>query len=88
MKIETRHGIILLLLSLVATGTGAADMPNVPVRGTETPVNVDGVLDACVLAVSERMLRYNTAGEFDFSDDFGWLDITHGLTYAHAGRWC
>lgn len=48
---------------------------------------VDRVLDACVLAVSERMLRYDTAGEFDFSDDFGWLDITHGLTYAHAARW-
>lgn len=48
---------------------------------------IDGVLDACVLAASERMLRYDVAGEFDFSDDFGWLDITHGLTYAHAARW-
>jgi hypothetical protein len=48
---------------------------------------VDGVLDAVVRAVSERMLRYDTAGEFDFSDDFGWLDITHGLTYANAVRW-
>lgn len=48
---------------------------------------VDAVLDHCVLASSERMLRYDTAGEVDFSDDFGWLDITHGLTYAHAARW-
>ncbi len=48
---------------------------------------IDGVLDACVLAASERMLRYDVSGEFDFSDDFGWLDITHGLTYAHAARW-
>ena len=48
---------------------------------------VDGVLDAAVDAVSERMLRYDTAGERDFGDDFGWLDITHGLTYAHAIRW-
>ena len=45
MKIETRHGIVLLLLSLVVAGTGAAEMPNYPVRGTDTPVNVDGVLD-------------------------------------------
>ena len=45
------------------------------------------VLDACVLASSERMLRYDVTGEFHFSDDFGWLDITHGLTYAHAVRW-
>jgi nitrite reductase/ring-hydroxylating ferredoxin subunit len=48
---------------------------------------VDRVLDVCVIAASERMLRYDTDGEFDFSDDFGWLDITHGLTYAHAARW-
>ena len=33
------------------------------------------------------MLRYDVAGEFDFHDDFGWLDITHGLTYANAARW-
>ncbi len=48
---------------------------------------VDNVLDVVVTAVSERMLRYDTAGEFDFADDFGWLDITHGITYAHAVRW-
>ena len=39
------------------------------------------------LAVSERMLRYDPDGEFDFHDDFGWLDITHGVTYANAARW-
>lgn len=48
---------------------------------------VDGVLDAVVTAVSRRMMRYDTAGEFDFADDFGWLDITHGITYANAARW-
>ena len=48
---------------------------------------VDGVLDSVVAAVGERMLRYDVAGEFDFHDDFGWLDITHGLTYANAARW-
>ena len=48
---------------------------------------VDGVLDTVVTAVSERMLRYDVAGERDFHDDFGWLDITHGLTYANAARW-
>lgn len=49
--------------------------------------SVDDVLDVVVRAVSERMLRYDVAGEFDFADDFGWLDITHGLTYANAVRW-
>ena len=45
MTVSTRHGIILLVLSFVVTGTGAAEMPTYPVRGTETPVHVDGVLD-------------------------------------------
>ena len=48
---------------------------------------VDGVLDVVVDAVAERMLRYDPAGEFDFHDDFGWLDITHGITFANAARW-
>ncbi len=48
---------------------------------------VDGVLDAVVAAVSRRMMRYDTTGEFEFADDFGWLDITHGITYANAARW-
>lgn len=48
---------------------------------------VDGVLDVVVHAVSERMMRYDVTGEQDLLDDFGWLDITHGLTYANAARW-
>ena len=48
---------------------------------------IDRVLDVVVAAVSERMLRYEPSGEFDFHDDFGWLDITHGITYANAVRW-
>jgi nitrite reductase/ring-hydroxylating ferredoxin subunit len=47
---------------------------------------VDALLDTVVAAVSERMLRYDVAGERDFHDDFGWLDITHGLTYANSAR--
>lgn len=53
----------------------------------ESGAGLDGVLDVVAMAVSERMLRYDTAGEFDFHDDFGWLDITHGLTFANAARW-
>jgi len=45
MKIDTRHGIILLMLSLFAPGTGAAEMPTFPVTGAQTPIHVDGVLD-------------------------------------------
>jgi nitrite reductase/ring-hydroxylating ferredoxin subunit len=49
--------------------------------------SLDAVLDVVTAAVSERLLRYDVAGERDFHDDFGWLDITHGLTYANAARW-
>ena len=56
-------------------------------RAIRSGASVDDVLDVVVQAVSERMLRYDVAGEFDFADDFGWLDITHGLTYANAVRW-
>lgn len=48
---------------------------------------VYGLLTTVVEAVSQRMLRYDAAGEFDLADDFGWLDITHGITYANAARW-
>ncbi|CAN5430440.1 hypothetical protein BH18ACT3_BH18ACT3_08570 [soil metagenome] len=48
---------------------------------------VDGLLDVVVDTVADRMLRYDPSGEFDYHDDFGWLDITHGITYAHAARW-
>ena len=62
-----------------------------PVAATVAAVRggagIDGVLDVVVQAVSERMLRYDVEGEFEFEDDFGWLGITHGLTYAHAARW-
>lgn len=49
--------------------------------------SLDAVLDVVSTAVSERMLRYDATGEFDFHDDFGWLDITHGLTFANSARW-
>ena len=45
------------------------------------------MLDTVIEVVGERMLRYDITGEFEFLDDFGWLDITHGLTYADAVRW-
>ena len=48
---------------------------------------VGGLLDAVSLAVSERLIRYDSSVEHDTSTDFGWLDITHGLTYARAARW-
>ena len=48
---------------------------------------VDGLLDAISVAVSERLLRHDLDVELDSAGNFGWLDITHGLTTARAVRW-
>ncbi len=49
---------------------------------------VEGLLDAVSLAVSQRLLDHDLALEAGRHPvDFGWLDITHGLTYARAARW-
>jgi len=48
---------------------------------------VEAVLDAVTLTVSERLLRYDSSGEHDPHADFGWLDMSHGLTYSRAVRW-
>jgi nitrite reductase/ring-hydroxylating ferredoxin subunit len=57
------------------------------VEALRAGAGVHGLLDVVVEVISIRMLRYDTDGERDFHDDFGWLDITHGLTYANAVRW-
>jgi nitrite reductase/ring-hydroxylating ferredoxin subunit len=74
------------LLAALLGGRRAAPV-EATVAALRSGASVDDVLDVVVQAVSERMLRYDVAGEFDFADDFGWLDITHGLTYANAVRW-
>lgn len=48
---------------------------------------IEGLLDTVTLAVAERLLRYDPSTDFANDRDFGWLDITHGLTYANAARW-
>ncbi len=48
---------------------------------------VTGLLDAVSLTVSQRLLRHDLDLELRLDDPFGWLDITHGLTYARAARW-
>ena len=72
--------------AILGSGDRAAPL-RAAVAALQDGAGVDGLLDVVVDAVAERMLRYDAAGEFDYHDDFGWLDITHGLTYANATRW-
>jgi nitrite reductase/ring-hydroxylating ferredoxin subunit len=48
---------------------------------------VEGLIGVVADAVSQRLLSYDPDVERDHHADFGWLDITHGLTYAAAARW-
>ena len=48
---------------------------------------IDGLLDAVSITASHRLLRHSLDVEFDHDEPFGWLDITHALTYANAARW-
>ncbi len=59
----------------------------VTIQALRRGAGVHGILNASVLASSHRLLRYDPAGELEYLDDFNWLDITHGVTYAHAARW-
>jgi nitrite reductase/ring-hydroxylating ferredoxin subunit len=49
---------------------------------------VDAILDVVVDVAAHRLSRYDPGAEVG-SDrvDFGWLDISHALTYASAARW-
>ncbi len=67
------------------------DAPEAPIaaaaRFAAAGAGVTGLLDAVTLAVSYRLLRHDLDLEFRLDDPFGWLDITHGLTYSRAARW-
>lgn len=53
----------------------------------EAGAGIERLLDAVTLSVSRRLLRYDLDIELDLDDNFGWLDITHGLTTSRATRW-
>jgi hypothetical protein len=48
---------------------------------------VEGLLDAVVSVGAHRLARFDHAVETDADEDFGWLDLSHVVTYAHAARW-
>ncbi len=74
----------VLLEALLGPDRGTAATATVEALGRRS---VDEVLDVIVDVTARRLLRYDAAAtEADLDDDFGWLDITHGITFAHAGR--
>ncbi|GEM_PF-138731 len=48
---------------------------------------VTAIIDATARAAAERLARFDIDMDLDDSNDFGWLDVTHTLTYIDALRW-
>jgi nitrite reductase/ring-hydroxylating ferredoxin subunit len=57
------------------------------VAGLRDGAGVEGLLDAVVSVGAHRLARFDHTVETDADEDFGWLDISHVVTYAHAARW-
>jgi nitrite reductase/ring-hydroxylating ferredoxin subunit len=53
----------------------------------ETGVTVDNLIDATSLAAAERFRRFDIDIDTDDTNEWGWLDVTHNLTYVDALRW-
>ncbi len=60
---------------------------DVAIRAVMDGAGIEGLLDAVTIGASRRLLRHNLDVEFDLSNDYGWLDITHALTLSNAVRW-
>jgi len=49
--------------------------------------NVTAVIDATGRAAAERLARFDIELDLDDTNEWGWLDVTHTLTYLNALRW-
>jgi len=50
-------------------------------------VSVSKILDQTSLAASERFRRFDINLDSDDTNEWGWLDVTHNMTYVDALRW-
>ncbi|HEV8065888.1 MAG TPA: Rieske 2Fe-2S domain-containing protein, partial [Acidimicrobiales bacterium] len=69
-------------------GRDGAALAERATQAVRTGLGVTGLLDAVTGVACHRLLKYDPRPEV-VSDaiDFGWLDITHVLTYTAAARW-
>lgn len=56
-------------------------------RALKDGVPVEAILDATSRASAERFRRFDLDLDLDDSKEWGWLDVTHTLTYLAAFRW-
>lgn len=50
-------------------------------------VSVSKILDATSLSAAERFRRFDIDLDADDTNEWGWLDVTHNMTYLNALRW-
>jgi nitrite reductase/ring-hydroxylating ferredoxin subunit len=53
----------------------------------ESGACVTSVIDATGRAAAERLARFDIELDLDDTNEWGWLDVTHTLTYLNALRW-
>jgi nitrite reductase/ring-hydroxylating ferredoxin subunit len=53
----------------------------------ESGAAVTAVIDATGRAAAERLARFDIELDLDDTNEWGWLDVTHTLTYLNALRW-
>lgn len=56
-------------------------------QALEMGVPVRELIDATSLAAAERFTRFDIDLDADDTNEWGWLDVTHTLTYTDALRW-
>ena len=69
------------------TGGSPEDAAGALVRALEAGAPVTAVIDATGRAAAERLARFDIELDLDDTNDWGWLDVTHTLTYLNALRW-
>lgn len=56
-------------------------------EGLEAGVAVERLIDHTSRAAAERLSRFDIDIDLDDTNEWGWLDVTHTLTYTDALRW-
>jgi len=69
------------------TDGSPADAAAALVGGLERGVPVASLIDATGRAAAERLARFDIELDLDDTNEWGWLDVTHTLTYLNALRW-
>jgi hypothetical protein len=57
------------------------------VRALDGGAPVTAVIDITGCAAAERLARFDIELDLDDTNEWGWLDVTHTLTYLNALRW-